>query len=71
MQLMSKDDNPKIKEFEPLIIDQCMTFLREQSVIDLEGGGIERIRQELLIRINNIVKPLKVHKLMIRDFFVQ
>lgn len=71
LELMKKEDEAKIKESESLIIDQCLTFLREQSAIDIEGGGIERVRQELLIRINNLIKPIKVNRLMFKNFFVQ
>ena len=42
------------------------------NVVDIQGAsGIERIRQELLIRINQLVKPHKILEILVKDFLVQ
>ncbi len=71
LQMYKKEDEPKIKEFTPIILDQVLSYLRDQSVNDLEGPGLERMRQALLLRINNIVRPLKVYRVILKDFVIQ
>jgi flagellar FliL protein len=72
LQVANEKDVPEINRFVPLITDQFQTFLREMTVIDMQGAaGIERIRQELLVRINQIVKPVKVIEVLVKDFLVQ
>ncbi len=71
LQLYDKKDEPKIREAFPIIIDQILSYLRDQSVTDLSGPGLERMRQALLIRINGIIKPSKVHHVTIKDFIIQ
>jgi flagellar basal body-associated protein FliL len=45
--------------------------LRDQSVGDLEGPGLDRMREAILLRINNIVRPIKIHRIVLRDFIIQ
>ena len=72
LQLSSENDTEIIKQYIPLIVDQFQTFLREMNVADIQGAsGIERIRQELLIRINQLVKPHKILEILVKDFLVQ
>lgn len=71
MQLYSREDENKIKDYQPIIIDQLLSYLRDQAVADLEGAGLERMREALLTRINNIIRPLKIHRVIIKDFIIQ
>lgn len=71
LQIYHKEEESKIKESMPIILDQILSYLRDQSVNDLEGPGLERMREALLLRINNIVKPIKIHRVVLRDFIIQ
>jgi flagellar FliL protein len=72
LELESEKDREGINKFTPLIIDQFQTFLREMEMSDLEGGtGIEKIRQELESRVNQVVSPIKVRKILTKEFLVQ
>jgi flagellar basal body-associated protein FliL len=71
LQIYSKEDEQKIKEFTPIILDQTLSYLRDQSVNDLEGPGLERMRQAILLRINNIIRPLKIYRVILKDFIIQ
>ncbi len=71
LQIYIKEDEPKIKEFLPIILDQLLSYLRDQTINDLEGPGLERMRQALLLRINNLIRPLKVHRVILKDFIIQ
>lgn len=72
LQIAEEKEREEINHFTPIITDQFQTFLREMNVTDLQGAsGIERIRQELLVRINQIVKPYKVMEVLVKDFLIQ
>jgi flagellar basal body-associated protein FliL len=71
LQVYHKEDEVKIKEFMPVILDQILSYLRDQSVGDLEGPGLDRMREAILLRINNIVRPIKIHRIVLRDFIIQ
>lgn len=71
LQIYSREDENTVKDSQPIIIDQILSYLRDQSIADLEGAGLERMRQALLTRVNNVLKPLKVHRVIIKDFIIQ
>ena len=56
----------------PRLIDSFQVFLRELRIEELEGSqGVYRVKEELLDRVNQIIKPAKVKDLLFRDLFVQ
>jgi flagellar FliL protein len=68
--------DPKIKDvvenLKPKIIDQMQTFLRDLEASDLTGAtNMQRLRQEMLIRINNVTAPSKVSDVLFKEFLVQ
>jgi flagellar FliL protein len=72
LQLENKDDQPKVEAVKPRIIDTFQTYLRELRPEDLRGSaGLYRLREELLIRVNNAVAPTKVDDVLFREMLVQ
>lgn len=72
LELSSEKDREHINKFTPLITDQFQTFLREMEMIDLQGAsGIEKTRSELETRINQVIAPVKIRQILIKDFLVQ
>ncbi|MBP9753238.1 MAG: flagellar basal body-associated FliL family protein [Proteobacteria bacterium] len=70
--ISNEKEREHINYFVPLINDQFQTYLREMDVEDIQGAaGIERIRQELLIRINQVITPFKVKEVLVKEFLVQ
>ncbi len=64
-----KDD---IENLKPKMIDQMQVFLRDLDVSDVTGANnLQRLRQEMKVRINNILTPLKVDDVLIKEFLVQ
>ena len=68
--------DPKlISEIQPLIPrveDTFQVFVRELRASDLEGsGGLYRLREELLRRVNYAVYPAKVDAVLFKDLVVQ
>ncbi len=55
----------------PLIIDQFQTYLRELRVEDLNGSaGMFRLKEELLIKVNDAVYPTRVNDVLFKEMLV-
>ena len=71
LQIDNPGDQAQLQAVLPRIIDNCQIFLRELRVEDLRGsGGIYRLREELLSRIN-AVSPVKVNDVLFKEMLVQ
>jgi flagellar FliL protein len=72
LELRKVLDKEKVEHLKPLIIDQLQSYLRELEVTDIQGAaGLERIRQELLTRINISIAPIKIRQVLVKDFIIQ
>ena len=72
LELDSPLDVPKIEGVMPRIIDNFQVYLRELRIEDLQGSaGMLRLREELLTRVNNAVKPAKVNDVLFKEMLVQ
>ncbi|HXQ51256.1 MAG TPA: flagellar basal body-associated FliL family protein [Stellaceae bacterium] len=71
LQIDKPEDQVRLQAVLPRIIDNCQIFLRELRVEDLRGsGGIYRLREELLARIN-AASPVKVADVLFKEMLVQ
>lgn len=70
-----KGNEESKKEFEllkPRIVDQFQTYLRELDVDDLQGSaGLQRLKEELLDRVNAVTAPVKVQNVLFSELLVQ
>lgn len=72
LALENEDVRKNVNHFIPMVQDQFNTFLREMNVSDLEGiSGIERVSQEMLIRINRVVAPFRVKDVLVQKFYIR
>lgn len=72
LELTHADDLPKLQAVMPRIIDNFQVYLRELRVEDLRGsGGIYRLREELLARVNSAVTPVAVRDVLFKEMLVQ
>jgi len=72
LELEQQEDVPKLAAVMPRIIDNFQVYLRELRVEDLRGsGGIYRLREELLARVNSAAAPLKVKDVLFKEMLVQ
>ncbi|HLN25790.1 MAG TPA: flagellar basal body-associated FliL family protein [Patescibacteria group bacterium] len=72
LELESALDVSKIEQVMPRIIDNFQVYLRELRVEDLQGSaGMLRLREELMMRVNNAVKPAKVNDVLFKEMLVQ
>lgn len=76
VSLVLEIHDPKIKEvienLRPKMVDQFQVFLRDLDTADVTGASnLQRLRQELLVRVNAVAAPYKVQDVLIKDFLVQ
>lgn len=62
----------KVTQMMPKIIDIFQTYLKELRKNDLDGSfGIYKIKDEMIMRINNILYPAKIEGILFQDFMIQ
>ncbi len=72
LELAHQEDVARVEEVMPRVIDNFQTFLRELRVEDLQGAaGIYRVREELLRRVGNAVRPAQVNAVLFKEMLVQ
>jgi flagellar FliL protein len=61
-----------VRQFVPRILDSFHMYLRAVRPEELEGTqGVYRIKEELLARTNEAVRPAQVRSVLIRELLVQ
>ncbi|MFA7430225.1 MAG: flagellar basal body-associated FliL family protein [Rhodospirillaceae bacterium] len=72
LELASAADTAAVEAVMPRIVDNFQVYLRELRLEDLQGaGGIYRLREELLVRVNAAVRPAKVNDVLFKEMLVQ
>lgn len=72
VELTKAADKEAVNHLKPLVVDQFQTYLRELEVGDVQGSvGLERVRQELKNRITNLVAPIQIRQVLIKEFLIQ
>jgi flagellar protein FliL len=72
LELSKQEDVPVIEGYMPRITDSFNTYLRELRPSDLSGSaGLYRMREELIVRLNQEVAPAKVNNILFREILVQ
>lgn len=55
----------------PRVVDNFQVYLRELRIEDLNGSaGMFRLKEELLIRVNEAVYPTRVHDVLFKEIFI-
>ena len=56
----------------PRVLDELHTYMRELRPEDLDGAqGLFRLKEELLMRINQAVAPSRVKDVLFQEFLIQ
>lgn len=72
LEVASKEDLVNVEKMQPRVIDDFNTYLRELRASDMAGSaGLERLREELLRRVNKAVAPSKVNNILFKEIIVQ
>lgn len=72
LELTSQEDSVALDTLLPRVVDNFQVYLRELRVEDLRGSaGVQRLREELLLRVNNAVHPIAVRDVLFKEMLVQ
>jgi len=72
LELTSQEDSVELQNLLPRVVDNFQVYLRELRVEDLRGSaGVQRLREELLMRVNNAVHPIEVRDVLFKEMLVQ
>ncbi|RDD62575.1 flagellar basal body-associated FliL family protein [Ferruginivarius sediminum] len=62
----------RLDQVKPRIVDNFQVYLRELRIEDLQGSaGLQRLREELLLRVNATVDDVKVRDVLFKEMLVQ
>ncbi len=72
LEVGSEEDFPKLDAVLPRIVDDFQVYLRELRVEDLNGSaGLQRLREELFMRVANAAAPTVVRDVLFRELLIQ
>ncbi len=72
LELGSEDDITLLEGVMPRVIDGFQVYLRELRVEDLQGSaGLQRLREELLLRVASAARPAKIKDVLFREMLIQ
>ena len=72
LELQSEADLPQVEAVLPRIRDNFQVYLRELRIEDLQGSaGLQRLREELLLRVNAAARPAVIQDVLFKEMLVQ
>lgn len=72
IEIGSQEDRESLEAVLPRIVDNFQVYLRELRVEDLRGSaGIQRLREELLLRVATAAHPVEVRDVLFREMLIQ
>ncbi len=72
LELYEEGDKARLDTVMPRVIDSFQMYLRELRMDDLRGSsGMYRLREELLMRLNQAAHPVKIKDVLFQDMLVQ
>lgn len=72
LEMSDKETKKALTPMLPRIMDIFQIYLRELRSEDLEGSaGVYRLKEELLRRINLVLNPKKIDRILFKEMIVQ
>ncbi len=72
LEVTSEADASALRTVLPRIVDNFQVYMRELRVEDLRGSaGLQRLREELLLRVNSAVEDVEVMDVLFKEMLVQ
>ena len=72
LELRNEAGRERIDDVMPRVVDNFQVYLRELRVEDLQGSaGLQRLREELLLRVNTAVDDVEVRDVLFKEMLVQ
>jgi flagellar FliL protein len=72
LAVKNEEDAKHLEGVMPKVIDQFQVYLRSLRIDDLQGAdGVQRMRDELLMRAKAAAKPIEVEDVLIKSMLAQ
>lgn len=72
LEVAKTEDVALIEANLPRLVDGINTYLREMRSSDVAGSaGIQRLREEILLRVNKAIAPTKINDVLFKEIVVQ
>jgi len=72
LEVASEKDIAHLEQVLPRIVDNFQVYLRELRIEDLRGSaGLQRLREELLLRVVTAAQPVVVRDVLFREMLIQ
>ncbi len=72
LELGTEEDITLLEGVMPRVVDGFQVYLRELRVEDLQGSaGLQRLREELLLRVASAARPAQVKDVLFREMLIQ
>ena len=72
LEVVGQPNADLVRQFVPRITDNIHSYLRAIRVDELAGAeAVYRIKRDLLTRVNQVVKPVTVRDVLVKEMLVQ
>ena len=72
LEIAGKNNQKELERYMPRVVDNFQVYLRELRVEDLQGSaGLQRLREELLLRVDAAVDGVEVKDVLFKEMLVQ
>ena len=72
LEVHGVEEAEAVRRFVPRILDSFHMYLRAIRPEELQGSeGVYRIKEELLVRANDAVRPAQVRSVLVRELLMQ
>lgn len=72
LELSNEAARERVDQIMPRVVDNFQVYLRELRIEDLQGSaGLQRLREELLLRVNTAVTDVEVRDVLFKEMLVQ
>jgi flagellar FliL protein len=72
LEVGSPEEQKLVEELQPRIENEIVTYLRSLRPEDVQGAaGLQRLREELLLRVKAAAKPAKVKDILFKEMLIQ
>tara|TARA_Y100001960_G_scaffold63790_1_gene66918 strand:+ start:1548 stop:2048 length:501 start_codon:yes stop_codon:yes gene_type:complete len=72
LEIATPEDQVIVEGQMPKITDEFQTYLRQLRLEDLRGSvGTYRLKESLLLRVNQVVQPVEVKDVLLKEMLVQ
>jgi flagellar FliL protein len=72
LEVSSEEAAEVVRQLTPRVLDNLHLYFRSVQPEELAGpDGVYRIKEDLLVRINDAVRPAKVRDVLVKELLVQ